>query len=94
MRAHFLQHLSLHELQRIRDWQVEHRAEHPLEYHVWDCVLALWVMGYVGWLPAVALDLPEVYPLCLAAMLAPDWYAAFRSNAHRLRRLRCDWLGD
>lgn len=94
MRTHLLQHLSLHELQRIRDWQVAHRAEHPLEYHVWDCVLALWVMGYVGWLPAMALDLPEVYPLCLAAMLAPDLYTALRTSAHRLQRLRCDWLGD
>lgn len=94
MPLHLPHHLGLNDLQRIREWQVAHRAEHPLEYHVWDCVLVLGIMGYVGWLPAMALDLPEVYPLCLAAMLVPDLYAALRASAHRLQRLRCDWLDN
>lgn len=94
MQVRIPHHLGIDELQRIRDWLLAHREEHPLEYQVWDCVLALCVMGYVGWLPAMALDLPEIYPLCLAAILAPDLYTALRASAHRLQRLRCDWLGD
>jgi hypothetical protein len=85
-------HLTLTELQRIKRWHVDHRAEHPLEYHLWDGVLTLWVMGWVGWLPAFAFDLPLVYPACLAAMLTPSLYVAWRARAHGLKRLRCDWL--
>lgn len=86
-------HLSLNKLQRIKKWHVEHRAEHPLEYQVWDAMLILWVMGRVGWLPAFALDAPWAYPLCLLAMLAPDLYATARSRAHQSQKIRCDWLG-
>ena len=85
-------HLDLNQLQRIKKWHVAHRAEHPLEYKLWDTVLILWVMGRVGWLPAFALDTPWAYPLCLLAMLAPNFYAMARAKAHRLQRVRCDWL--
>ena len=85
-------HLDLNQLQRIKKWHVAHRAEHPLEYQLWDTVLILWVMGRVGWLPAFALDTPWAYPLCLLAMLAPNFYAMALAKAHRLQRVRCDWL--
>jgi hypothetical protein len=41
--------IPLTELQRIKKWHVAHRGEHPLEYHLWDTVLTLWLMGWVGW---------------------------------------------
>ena len=49
--------LTLSELQRIKRWQIAHRAEHPVEYHLWDAVLTLWVLGCVSWLPALALEM-------------------------------------
>lgn len=48
--------LTLAEMQRIKQWHVAHRDDHPLEYQLWDLLLCLWLMGWVGWLPAFALD--------------------------------------
>jgi len=84
--------MKLAELQRIKQWHVAHRAEHPLEHHCWDAVLTLWVMGWVGWLPACAFGAFWSMPLCLLAMATPRMYVAARLKAHRARRLRCDWL--
>jgi hypothetical protein len=83
--------MSLDQLQRIKKWHVAHRRDHPVEYHVWDALLTLWVMGWVGWLPAVALDAVWSMPLCALAMAAPGIYVAWRLKAHREGRLRCDW---
>ncbi len=87
-----VQMVPLSEIQRIKRWHVAHRAEHPLEYHLWDAVLSVWVMGYVGWLPAMVLDAWWAIPLLLAAFMAPHLYIHFRSRAARAKRLRCDWL--
>ena len=84
--------MTLAELQRIKQWHVAHRTGHPVEYHLWDAMLTLCLMGWVGWLPAFAFDQLWSTPLCLAAMCAPSLYVAWRVKAHRARRLRCDWL--
>jgi hypothetical protein len=84
--------MTFNDLQRIRQWHVEHHQDHPLEQQLWDWVLAVWMVGWVGWLPAYALDALWATPLCLAAMLLPDAYVAWRRRAHRALRLRCDWL--
>jgi hypothetical protein len=86
--------LTLAEIQRIRQWHVAHKDEHPLECHLWDGVLCCWLMGWIGWLPVLALDLFWICPLCLLASAAPRLYVAWRRHAQRLQRLRCDWLGD
>ena len=92
MSYHMPPHLTLAKLQRIKKWHVEHRSEHPLEYQLWDTMLILWVLGRVGWLPAFALDAAWAYPLCLMAMLAPNFYARARAQAHGSQKIRCDWL--
>lgn len=84
--------MSLKELQRIKQWQVAHRRDHPVEYHLWDAVLTLWVMGWVGWLPAFASDQFMGMALCMVAIAAPSIYVRWRQKAHRARKLRCDWL--
>ena len=33
--------LTLSELQRIKQWLVAHREEHPVEYNLWDAVLTV-----------------------------------------------------
>ena len=86
--------MTLDELQRIKNWHVAHRAEHPLEYHLWDAMLTLWVMGWVGWLPAYAFEQFWSLPLCLLAITSPSMYAAWRLKAHRAQKLRCDWLRE
>ncbi|RYF43653.1 MAG: hypothetical protein EOO25_02470 [Comamonadaceae bacterium] len=84
--------MTLNELQRIKQWHVNHRHDHPLEYHLWDAMLTLWIMGWVGWLPALAFDQLWSAPLCLLAMAAPGLYVSWRVKAHQARRLRCDWI--
>lgn len=83
--------MTLAELQRIKEWHVAHRADHPLEYHLWDGVLTLWVMGWVGWLPAYAFDQLWALPLCMLAIATPGLYRNWRTRAHRQARVRCDW---
>jgi hypothetical protein len=83
--------MTLDDLQRIKKWHVAHRTDHPVEYHLWDAMLTLWVMGWVGWLPAYVFDALWTIPLCALGMAAPGAYVAWRLKAHRERRLRCDW---
>ena len=91
--THHTSHLlTLDQLQRIKEWHVAHRADHPLEYQLWDALLTFWIMGWVGWLPAFVFGVPWAYPLCLLAIWLPRLYVDWRVRAHRARRLRCDWL--
>ena len=78
--------MTLDDLHRIKKWHVAHRHTHPVEYQVWDVMLILWVMGWVGWLPAYALDAWWTVPLCMLAMAAPSLYVAGRIAAHRAHR--------
>ena len=84
--------MTLDELQRIKQWHVAHRAEHPVECHLWDAMLTLWLAGWIGWLPAYALDQLWSTPLCVLATFAPSLYVGWRMRAHRAHKLRCDWL--
>jgi hypothetical protein len=83
--------MTLDELQRIKKWHVAHRGDHPVEYHLWDGILTLWLMGWVGWLPVLAFGAVWAAPLLVAGALAPSAYVAWRMKAHRQQRLRCDW---
>lgn len=83
--------MTLAELQRIKQWHVSHRTACPFQYHVWDAMLTVWMMGWVGWIPAMAFDALWSLPLCLAGMSSPDLYVAWRLKAHRAQRVRCDW---
>ncbi len=84
--------LSLRELQRIKRWQVAHRHDHPLEYHLWDTALTLWVVGAIGVLPLTWMVGWWAAPLCAAAFWCPTAYVNCRAKAHAHRWLRCDWL--
>lgn len=86
------QRLTLSELQRIKQWHVAHREDHPLEYQLWDGMLTLWLMGWMGWVPAVAMDEMWALPLCATFIWVPSMYVRWRERAHRAHRLRCDWL--
>jgi hypothetical protein len=83
--------MKLDDLQRIKRWHVAHRLDHPVESHLWDAVLVLWLAGWVGWLPAFAFGAIWAAPLLVAAMSAPTLYVSWRLWAHRARKLRCDW---
>ena len=84
--------MDLDALQRIKRWPVRHQNEHPVEYRAWDTMLTLWLVGWVGWIPAFAFDALWAAPLLALAMSAPSLYVHLREKAHKARRLRCDWL--
>ena len=84
--------MNLRGLQQIKQWQVGHRATHPVEYHLWDLMLMTWLAGWIGLLPSFALDALWALPVCALAAWSPDLYVLWRARLHRLRRVRCDWL--
>jgi hypothetical protein len=84
--------MDLDTLQRIKRWTVSHQKDHPVEYHAWDAMLTVWLMGWVGWIPAFTFEALWAAPLLALAMSAPALYVHWRAKAHRARRLRCDWL--
>lgn len=83
--------MTLAELQRIKQWHVAHRAGHPVEYHLWDAVLTLWLVGWIGWMPVLLFDALWSAPLCVLGMSLPSLYVHWRQRAHAARRVRCDW---
>lgn len=85
-------HITLVQLQRVKNWRVAQHGAHPVECQVWEAVLTLWVMGWTGWLPAYAFEAPWAYPLCLLGVFMPRLYVHWRAHAHAMRRIRCDWL--
>ncbi len=78
-------------LQRIKAWLREHRKEQAVEYAVFDHVLTLWLMGWVGALPCLILALWWLLPLCVLAAHAPRMYLTARLRWHAQGHLRCDW---
>ena len=84
--------MTLDQLHRIKQWHLGHGRTHPVEARLWDMMLMLWVAGCIGWLPVFGFGALWTVPLCLGARCAPDLYTAWRTPAHRLNRLRCDWL--
>ena len=84
--------MTLHQLSQLKQWHTAHRAQAPLEYHAWDAVLTLWLMGWMG-LPA-ALLLGQGWQLlaCTALCFAPGVYCTLRRTLHTQIKLRCDWL--
>ena len=84
--------MSLQELALAKAWVQRHKATRPLEFHAWDAVLTLWLMGWVGVPSALLAFQPWAILPCVAAFFAPSGYVAWRRRLHRQGRLRCDWL--
>ncbi len=89
--------MTLAQIQRIGQWHVAHRSDHPIEYALWDAVLTLWLPGWGGWLPALATGHAAwAAPLFLAGMHAPSACTRLHppapdgARAHERQRLRCD----
>ncbi len=86
--------MTLHQMSSIKRWQVAHREASPLEYHAWDAVLTLWILGWVGMPPALMLHWSWLVALCVPLFFAPPAYVRLRRRLHQRGRLRCDWLTE
>jgi len=84
--------MTLAQLTTMKGWMVAHRAGRPVEYHAWDAVLTLWLMGWMGAPACLLLDDPWAVLACVALFFTPRGYLRLRTALHRQRRLRCDWL--
>lgn len=84
--------MTLKQMSRLKRWQVAHRQLSPLEYHTWDAVLTLWIMGWMGLPAALLLWQPGEVLLCVVVFFVPALYMRLRTRLHRRGRLRCDWL--
>ena len=91
-RHHLTHPLTLLQLKKLKDWHIVQRGTHPVECEVWNAVLTVWLMGWIGCLPALTFDASWALPLCLLGVLAPQLYVHARERAHAAGRLRCDWL--
>lgn len=84
--------MTLDQLHAVKQWHVSHRPLRPVEYHVWDAVLTLWVVGWMGLPASLILRLPLAIGACVLLFFVPGGYVALRRWLHRSARLRCDWL--
>ena len=40
--------MTLMQLSAIHHWLLDHKDARPLEFHTWDGVLTVWLMGWLG----------------------------------------------
>ena len=86
--------MTLHQFHALKQWHLRHWRDHPLEKNLWEAVLTLWLMGWVGGAVSLLLNLPWVEVCCLALLFLPSAYVAMRARWHRTGRLRCDWISS
>ncbi len=84
--------MTLAQLALVKAWHLDHHATQPLEFHAWDTVLTLWLMGWTG-APGMAL-LDETWAVVgfVLLMFSPSAYVVARDRLQRKGWLRCDWL--
>ena len=84
--------MTLHQLSVLKQWHVSHKRERPIEFHTWDAMLTLWIMGWMGVPAAVILGKLSGVLACTLFFFAPTGYVRLRERLHQSGRLRCDWL--
>lgn len=92
VRRHSWHRVTLAQMQRVKNWHAAQGVACPVEKGVWEIVLAAWLMGWIGWLPAFAFEAYWTCPFCLMGMFAPGIYVAWRARSDERHLLRCDWL--
>ena len=83
--------MRLREFQALKVWYGQH-GHNPVERNVWDGVLTIWVLGWIGGPTAFILNTGWAEAACLCLLFLPEAYVALRRRLHRRRWLRCDWI--
>jgi hypothetical protein len=83
--------MRMREFQALKVWYGQH-GRHPVERNVWDAVLTIWLLGWVGAPAAFLLHAGWAEGACLSVLFLPNLYVSLRRRLHRMRRLRCDWI--
>ncbi|MDQ6630098.1 MAG: hypothetical protein M3Z29_16875 [Pseudomonadota bacterium] len=85
--------MTLDQLQDLKLWHQQHMHRQPVEKHLWDVVLTLWLAGCVGGPVAILVHTGWLLPVCLGLVFLPGSYVGLRQRLHRAGTLRCDWIG-
>lgn len=84
--------MRLQQLNALKNWHRQH-GRHPVEKNVWDAVLTVWLIGWIGAPTAFLIDSGWAEFGCLSVLFLPSGYVALRRHLHRLHKVRCDWIG-
>jgi hypothetical protein len=84
--------LTLDQFHDLKVWHSRHAGDRPLEGHVWNGVLTLWLIGWVGAPAAWLIGLDALALAGLVLLPLPTLYVTVRRTLHRRRLLRCDWI--
>ena len=83
--------MRLQEFHALKTWHRQH-GRHPVEKNVWDGVLTVWLLGWIGAPSAFLLHAGWAEAACLGVLFLPGLYVTLRRWMHRRHLLRCDWL--
>jgi len=84
--------MSLDELHALKLWHERHEHHSPLEAAIWNALVTMCVMGWVGAPIAWLLGRKLFILVGVLATFLPGRYVALRVALHRSGRLRCDWV--
>lgn len=84
--------MTLQQFHELKLWHQRQGHRHPVERSIWDAVLTIWMLGWVGAPTAFMLRLGWAEIGCVSALFLPGLYVAVRRHLHNKRRLRCDWI--
>ena len=84
--------MTRQQLSQVKRWMVMHSGRHPVEMAVWNGVLMLWMLGFMGVPGVLLIKAWTALPLCFGAWMLPMAYTGGRRRLHQKGRLRCDWL--
>ena len=84
--------MTLQQFHELKVWHARQGRRHPVEKSLWDVVLTVWLVGWVGAPTAFLLHLGWAELACFSVLFLPGLYVALRRWLHNKRRLRCDWI--
>jgi hypothetical protein len=84
--------MTLQQFQELKVWHARQGHRHPVERQLWDAVLTVWLLGWVGAPTALLLHIGWAEAACVSVLFLPGLYVSVRRWLHNKRRLRCDWI--
>jgi len=84
--------MTLEQFHSLKVWHQLHVRRSPVEKHVWDIVVTLWLMGIVGGPTAFLVHRGWAIAACFVLLFLPSAYVGLRRRLHRAHLLRCDWI--
>ena len=84
--------MTLQQFQDLKVWHQRHGSRQPVEKALWDTVLTVWLLSWVGAPTAFLRHLGWADLACLSVLFLPGFYVAMRRRLHDRHRVRCDWI--